>query len=107
MVRQGISRDVVRLNERSIQKITQRDAVARLKADVVFHDADKGLLRNRNHLIEIARFLFRPIQDHTCGRDFGQAADLKSFSGLLLLPKCSRSLNRQLHMLVRRPQSGE
>src|SRR6266496_234335 len=58
-------------------------AVVRLKADVVFHDAGKGLLRDRNHLIEVARFLFRPIQDHTCGGDFGQAANLRFLSGFL------------------------
>ena len=54
MVRQRVGRDVVRLHKRSIEKITQRDAVTGLKADIVFGGPDKRLLRNGNGLIEVA-----------------------------------------------------
>src|SRR5206468_9480417 len=38
--------------------------------------AHKSRWRNHHHLIEIAAFVLRPIQDHRCGRNFRQAPDL-------------------------------
>ena len=84
-VRESISSDIVRLDERCIKQIAQRNAIARLKPDQVFAGADKCLLRNRHHLIQIAAAFFRPIEHDHRGRDFGQAADLAFVSRLNLV----------------------
>jgi len=83
-MRQCICSNIVGLNERRIEKIAQCDAVSRLKADVIFQDSNKRLLRNRHSLVEITRFLFRPIEYDARGCNFCQAADLQLFPGLLL-----------------------
>ena len=70
MVRQRVRRNVVGLDERGIQQITQCDAVSGLKADVVFLGPGKRLLRDHNCLVEIAGFPFRPIEHHTRSRNF-------------------------------------
>ena len=53
MVRQRVRGNVVRLHKRGVQKITQRDTVAGLKADVVFRCANKRRLWDRNDLVEV------------------------------------------------------
>ena len=58
VISQRVSRDIVRLHKRGIKEIAQRDAVTRLKADVVFSCALKSLRRNGHRSIEIAGFLF-------------------------------------------------
>ena len=84
VVCQRVRRDVVRSDKCRIEKIAQRDAVSRLKADVIFQDSDERRLRNCHCLIEIASFFFCPIEYNARGRNFCQAADLQLFSGLLL-----------------------
>ena len=90
MVRQRVRRDVVGLHKRGIQQITQRDAVARLKANIIFGDSNKHFCRDRDWLIEIARFLLRPIEHYARGRDFCQATDLQLFPTLLLFQNVAR-----------------
>ena len=58
VIGQRVSGDIVRLHERGIKKITQRDGVTRLKADVVFRGPLKRLRWNGHRFIEIAGFLF-------------------------------------------------
>src|SRR5436190_15985062 len=90
MVRERIGRNVIGLNKRSVEKISQRDAIARLKANIVFESADKRLLRDRNRLVEVARSAFRPIEHYTCRGNFHQAAYLQFFSRFLFFQNVAR-----------------
>jgi hypothetical protein len=85
MSRQGVGRDVIGLNQRGVKKITQRDAIAGLKANEIFARADERFGRNGRELIQITCTLFRPIDYDHGGRDFGQAADLTFVPGIDLI----------------------
>ena len=54
MVCERLSRYVIGLDKRSIQKISQGDAIARLKTNIVFKGTGKRLLRDCDRLVEIA-----------------------------------------------------
>ena len=82
VIGQGIGRDVVRLHERGVEQIAQRDRVARLKTDIVFARPGEGGFGNDRHLREIAAFFGGPIEHDHRGRDFRQAADLALLIGL-------------------------
>jgi hypothetical protein len=43
VVRERVGRDIIGLNECSVEKISQGDVIARLKTNVVFKGADKRL----------------------------------------------------------------
>ena len=85
MIRQSIGRDVVGLDERGIKQIAKGNCVAGLKSDVVLARAGKGLGRNRDDLVEIARFVFRPIEHHYRRGDLGQTAHLAFLPRVLFL----------------------
>ena len=108
VVRERVGSDIVRLHKGSVEKIAQRDAVTRLKANVVFSCALKSLRRNGHRSIEIAGFPFRPIQHHACRSNLCQATDLQFLPGFLFfqnvaglrvgdkvcLRRCCRTNNR-------------
>ena len=73
---QSISSDVVGLNQRSVKKIAEGDAVAGLETNEIFARAGKRFGRNGSKLVQVAAPLFRPIKHNHGGGDFGQAADL-------------------------------
>ena len=82
--------NVVGLDERGIKQVAQRDLVAWLKSYVVLPGADECLRWNGDDLIEIAAFLFRPIE-HDRGRsDLCQAANLAFIFGFLILQNVAR-----------------
>jgi hypothetical protein len=85
MICQSIGRDVVGLDERGIEQIAKGNSVARLKSDVVLARAGKGLGRNRDDLVEIARLVFRPIEHHYRRRNLCQAAYLAFLPRVLFL----------------------
>ena len=85
MICQSIGRDVVGLDERGIKQIAKCNCVAGLKPDVVLARAGKGLGRNRDDLVEIARFVFRPIEHHHCRGNLRQAANLVFLTRVLFL----------------------
>ena len=71
VIRQRVGGDIVRLDERGIEKVAQRDHIPRLKSDVVLECPDKRLWRNDHGLIEIAPFMLGPIQHDHGSRDLG------------------------------------
>jgi len=85
MICQSIGRDVVGLDERGIEQIAKGNCIAGLKSDVVLARAGKGLGRNRDDLVEIARFVFRPIEHHHRRGDLGQTAHLAFLPRVLFL----------------------
>ena len=70
VLRQRVCGNVIRLNERGIEKIAQRDPVAGLKSDIILKVSDESLLRNRRNLIEVTAFVLCPVKHHARGRDF-------------------------------------
>ena len=90
VVRERIGRNIIGLDKRSVEKISQGDAIAWLKTNVVFKSAYKRLLRDRDCLVEIARSSFRPIEHHTRSRDFRQATNLQFFPRFLLFQNVAR-----------------
>ena len=88
---EGKRRDVVRLHERCVKQIAQRNVVARLKTDVVFRNSGKGGRRNADDLIKISAVMFRPIQHHHGGGNFGQTADLAFLLRFVLFKDMSGS----------------
>jgi hypothetical protein len=82
VIREGKSRDIVGLHERSIKQVAHGDRVPRLKANVVLACPNEGGIRNHGNLGEIAAFLRRPIKNHHRGCDLGQATNLPFFLGL-------------------------
>src|SRR5262249_47572787 len=90
MVRERVGRDIVGLDKRSVKKIAQCDVVAWLKTNVVFDSTDKRFLRDRDHLIQIARSSFCPIEHHARSRDLCQATNLQFVPGFLLFQNVAR-----------------
>ena len=85
MIRQCVGGDVVRLDERGIKQVPQRNRIAGLKSYVVLTNTGKGLRRNRDNFVKVTRFMFRPIERYDRRGDLGQAANLAPLSGILLL----------------------
>ncbi len=85
MICQSIGSDVVGLDERGVEQIAKGNCVAGLKSDVVLARAGKGLGRNHDDLIKIARFVFRPIEHHDRRGNLRQAAYLAFLPRILFL----------------------
>ena len=109
VIRQRVSSDVIRLDKRRVEKIAQRDPVARLKADEIFAGAGKCFRRDRGHLVQVARFFLRPIEHHHRSRHLGEAADLAFvFYRLLLEDVTGLQINDRVSFRrVQRTASGQ
>jgi len=85
MICQSIGSNVVGLDERGVEQIAKGNCVAGLKSDVVLARAGKGFGRDHDDLTKIARFVFRPIENHYRRGNLRQAAYLAFLSRVLFL----------------------
>ena len=90
MIGQCVCSDVVRLDERGIKQIAQRDRVARLESNIIRVGSNKSRFRNHGDLRKIAGAGRGPIEYDHRGRDLGQAADLTLFVRLRFIENVTR-----------------